>query len=71
MDDATPGLDASPMGIIECVRMLAEEAASLRLVRTLMALLETVEICQVEAAAMGRRPAVCLETLESAGASVH
>ncbi len=52
MDDEHIGPDASPSGIAECLRMLAEEAASLRLVRTLMALLETMEICQVEASVL-------------------
>lgn len=48
--------DASPGGIAECLRMLADEAASLRLVRTLMALLETAEICQIEASAIAPQP---------------
>jgi len=47
---------ASASGIVECLRMLAEEAGSLRLVRTLMALLETLAICQIEAAAIGPLP---------------
>jgi hypothetical protein len=52
MDDEMSGPNASPTGIAECLRMLAEEAASLRLVRTLMALLETLEICRIEATAI-------------------
>lgn len=44
--------EASPGGIAECLRMLADEAASLRLVRTLLALLETLEICRIEASAI-------------------
>lgn len=40
---------ASPTGIAECLRMLATEAASLRLDRTVTALLETMAICQLEA----------------------
>ena len=55
MEDDQPGLEASPSGIADCLRMLAEEAASLRLVRTLMALLETMEICQIEASGLGRK----------------
>ena len=50
MDDddlRVPG--ASPSGIAECLRMLADEAASLRLARTLTALLEAIEICRGEA----------------------
>ena len=48
MDDNLPTTDASPSGIAECLGMLADEAASLRLVRTFLALLETVEICRAE-----------------------
>jgi hypothetical protein len=42
----------SANGIAECLRMLADEAAALRLPRTLMALLETAQICSIEAAAI-------------------
>lgn len=56
MEDDQVGPEASPNGIADCLRMLAEEAASLRLVRTLMALLETMEICQVEASGIPRKP---------------
>jgi hypothetical protein len=52
MDDAPPAADASPSGIAECLRMLADEAASLRLVRTFSALRETLEICRIEASAI-------------------
>jgi hypothetical protein len=51
MADHPTTTDASPTGIAECLRMLADEAASLRLVHTVMALLETVEICRREAQA--------------------
>jgi hypothetical protein len=51
MDDNLPITDASPSGIAECLGMLADEAASLRLVRTFLALLETLEICRAEASA--------------------
>lgn len=49
MDDDPTNANASATGIADCLRILAEEAASLRLVRTVMALLETVEICRLEA----------------------
>jgi hypothetical protein len=54
MADQLTITDPSPTGIAECLRMLADEAASLRLVRTMMALLETVEICKLEAQAIPR-----------------
>ena len=71
MDDDAPGPEASPTGIAECIRMLAEEAASLRLVRTLLALLETLEICQVEAMATKRPAAACVDVLERPALLVH
>ena len=52
MADRPTTAEASPTGIAECLRMLADEAASLRLVRTVLALLETVEICRLEAQAI-------------------
>lgn len=66
--------DASSTGIAECLRLLAEEAASLNLVRTVMALLETLEICKLEAqtmpaAASGRAPPA--EAIEPACLIVH
>lgn len=71
--DHNPPTEASPGGIAECLRMLAEEAASLRLVRTLMALLETMEICQIEAAVItpARRAAPAGEATEAVPLLVH
>lgn len=60
MDDIPRDADASPGGIADCLRMLADEAASLRLVRTLVALLETMEICRIEASAMAPQSAAAL-----------
>ena len=40
--------DASASGILHCLRMLAEEAADLRLAGTLRALREAIAICQTE-----------------------
>jgi len=51
-DDKSVAPTPSPRGIVDCLRMLAEEAAALRLPRTLMALLETAEICGIEASAI-------------------
>jgi hypothetical protein len=56
-DDAAVAPEASPNGILECLRMLADEAATLRLARTLLALLETVEICRIEAVGITGMPA--------------
>ena len=52
-DDPMSSAKASASGIAECLRMLADEAASLRMVRTLMAVLEAAEICLAEEAASG------------------
>lgn len=68
MDKNLPAADASPSGIADCLRMLVDEAASLRLVRTLMALLETLEICQIEASAI---PCTYDPTLEAKQSRPH
>lgn len=46
MDDE---IAASPNGLLQCLRMLSEEAASLRLTRTFAALQEAATICRAEA----------------------
>ncbi len=40
--------DATATGILECLRMLADEAASLQLGRTLTALHEAIVVCAAE-----------------------
>lgn len=47
MDDETE-CPASAEGIVHCLRMLTEEAAALKLSRTLAALKETLAICESE-----------------------
>ncbi|HTR16866.1 MAG TPA: hypothetical protein VMI52_07525 [Acetobacteraceae bacterium] len=44
-DDAVP---ANANGISQCLRMLAEEAAALRLTRTLSAIKDALEIAKAE-----------------------
>jgi hypothetical protein len=39
---------ASASGIMQCLRMLADEAASLQLTQTLEALEDALEICRIE-----------------------
>jgi hypothetical protein len=46
--DDSFGCDATATGILQCLRMLAEEAAMLRLSRTLDALREAIETCAAE-----------------------
>jgi len=51
MQDDDPAIldtEASASGILQCLRMLAEEAADLRLQGTLRALHEAIAICQTE-----------------------
>lgn len=50
-EDGTFQSDASAQGIIQCLRMLAQEAGSLKLVRTVMAVVEAVAACEAELAA--------------------
>lgn len=40
--------DAAARGIVQCLRMLAEEAASLRLARTRAALQAAIDVCAAE-----------------------
>ncbi len=40
--------DVTATGILQCLRMLAEEAASLQLTRTLSVLEEAIETCVAE-----------------------
>jgi hypothetical protein len=42
------GLSSSATGILECLRMLADEAAELQLGDTLRALREAIAVCQTE-----------------------
>jgi len=44
---------ATPTGIVQCLRMLAEEAAVLNLSRTLLAIKEALETCEREGSAAG------------------
>jgi hypothetical protein len=60
---AEPG--ASSMGIVQCLRMLADEASSLQMHRTLAALREAMEICTTEGASALRDESAAL-TLTSA-----
>lgn len=71
MDDSLPAADASPHGIAECLRMLAEEAASLGLACTFAALLETLQVCRAEACAAGPVPATPAEKVDPAALLVH
>jgi hypothetical protein len=74
MNDTLPTTDASPTGIAECLGMLADEAASLRLVRTFLALLETLEICRAEASAAAAPVSVlpkAAEPVDPAAVIVH
>jgi hypothetical protein len=49
-DDAQtmPSDDLTASGIVQCLRMLAEEAAALRLARTLAALQTAIDVCAAE-----------------------
>lgn len=49
-DDAqtVPSDDLTASGIVQCLRMLAEEAAALRLGRTLAALQTAIDVCAAE-----------------------
>lgn len=47
-EDDSLSCDATATGILQCLRMLAEEAESLRLTRTLVALREAIETCSAE-----------------------
>ncbi len=49
-DDENFPTTSAATGILHCLRMLAEEAATLRLTRTQAALLEAIEICAAERA---------------------
>jgi hypothetical protein len=69
MDDETVAADASEAdptarGIVQCLHMLAEEAACLRLDRTLAALRTAMEVCAAEgdadALCMGVPPGILL-----------
>lgn len=57
-DDDAPEYDATASGIVQCLIMLAEEAAALKLSRTLDALRDALEICRVESKPAG--PALVL-----------
>jgi hypothetical protein len=47
-DPFAPECEADAGGIMQCLQMLAEEAASLRLSRTLAALREAIDVCAAE-----------------------
>lgn len=48
LDGADSDADPTARGMVQCLRMLAEEAASLRMVRTLDALQTAIEVCAAE-----------------------
>jgi len=48
-DDGEAGCDATADGILQCLQMLAEEATSLNLGRTLAAIQQALAVCQEEA----------------------
>lgn len=48
MDELDSDCPATPSGIMQCLRMLADEAASLNLSRTLHAINEALEACARE-----------------------
>jgi hypothetical protein len=47
-DLCSSACEADATGILHCLRMLAEEAASLRLMRTLAALRQALDVCAAE-----------------------
>ena len=47
-DPFTSDCEANARGIMQCLRMLAEEAALLHLSRTLAALREAIDVCAAE-----------------------
>ena len=52
-DDLDTDCTASPSGIMQCLRMLAEEAATLNLSRTLLAIHEALQACESEGGEAG------------------
>lgn len=49
-DDDQP----TPAGLLHCLRLLADEASSMKLERTLAALQQAMETCRTEAVCRGR-----------------
>jgi hypothetical protein len=49
-DDSPPSRQAAATAIVKCLGMLAEEAETMGLSRTLAALRQTIEICNAESA---------------------
>jgi len=47
-DPGAASYQADPRGIMHCLRMLAEEAATLRLARTFEAIRQALEVCASE-----------------------
>lgn len=47
-DDDHLACEATATGILQCLRMLAEEAATLQMSRTLIALREAIQTCAAE-----------------------
>ncbi len=47
-DEDSFGCEATATGILQCLRMLADEAASLNLTRTLVALHNAIDACASE-----------------------
>jgi hypothetical protein len=56
-DEAPAEVDTTARGIIQCLRMLAEEAGALRLPETLVALQAALETCRAESVLSGVAPA--------------
>jgi hypothetical protein len=56
MQDETPG----PVGLLRCLRLLADEADALQLTRTLAALQQAMETCRTEAVMRGRQTSSAL-----------
>jgi hypothetical protein len=46
--------EPSPVGLLRCLRMLADEASDLQLTRTLAVLQQAMETCRTEAVTKGR-----------------
>lgn len=52
MHDDDPS--STPVGLLHCLRLLADEASTLKLTRTLAALQQAMETCRTEATSRGR-----------------
>ena len=66
-NDDSVRAEAAATGILQCLRMLAEEAASLRLARTVVALQEAIEACESEQTETGFEASL----MEAFGRVIH